>query len=89
MAYRWALIKLLREPVHTLIPRPRGEGPGDCGGTVATTMSILIYIVILYTISPIEKSAIVHPIRCEHVSNLTNHIIAYNYSMRSTLVTII
>ena len=62
-----------------------------------------IYLLILSTVSPIEKSAIIselhsywasnctliHPIRCVHVSNLTDHIIAYNYSAWFVLATII
>ena len=51
---------------------------------------LIIYLLILYAVSPIEKSAIIsklhsywasnctliHPIRSAHVSNLMNHVIA-------------
>ena len=35
LAYRRGLVKLVLEPVHSLIPRPEGRG-GDCGGTVVS-----------------------------------------------------
>ena len=31
LAYRWGLVKLVLEPVHSLIPRPGGEGRGLSG----------------------------------------------------------